>query len=54
VGDALGDRARRAIGTTVVALRSWTLVGRDHMEGAPGVIPAETAAEAVSAALAEL
>jgi uncharacterized protein (TIGR00725 family) len=44
----------RAIGRTVVALRSWSLVGRDRMEGAPGVIPAETAAEAVAAALAEL
>lgn len=44
----------RAIGRTVVALRSWTLVGRDRMEGAPGVIPAETAEEAVAAALAEL
>ena len=44
----------RAIGRTVVALRSWMLAGRDRMEGAPGVIPVETAAEAVAAALAEL
>ena len=44
----------RAIGRTVVALRSWELGGRDRMEGAPGVIPAETAEEAVNAALAEL
>ena len=44
----------RAIGRTVVALHSWSLVGRDRMEGAPGVIPAETAADAVAAALAEL
>ena len=44
----------RALGRTVVALRSWGLVGRDQMEGAPGVIPAETAADAVAAALAEL
>ncbi|HVV89125.1 MAG TPA: hypothetical protein VHB53_01405 [Solirubrobacterales bacterium] len=44
----------RSIGRTVVALRSWSLVGRDRMEGAPGVIPAETAAEAVAAALADL
>jgi uncharacterized protein (TIGR00725 family) len=44
----------RSIGRSVVALQSWTLVGRDRMEGAPGVIPAETAAEAVAAALAEL
>jgi uncharacterized protein (TIGR00725 family) len=44
----------RSIGRTVVALRSWTLVGRDRMEGAPGVIPVETSADAVVAALAEL
>lgn len=44
----------RAIGRTVVALRSWSLVGRDRMEGAPGVIPAETPEEAVAAALSEL
>jgi uncharacterized protein (TIGR00725 family) len=44
----------RSIGRTVVALRSWSLVGRDRMEGAPGVIPAETPEEAVAAALAEL
>jgi uncharacterized protein (TIGR00725 family) len=44
----------RSIGRTVVALRSWSLVGRDQMEGAPGVVPVETAAEAVAAAFAEL
>jgi uncharacterized protein (TIGR00725 family) len=44
----------RAIGRTVIALRTWTLTGRDRMDGAPGVIPAETAPEAVAAALAEL
>jgi uncharacterized protein (TIGR00725 family) len=44
----------RAIGRTVVALRSWTLDGRERMEGAPGVVPAETAEEAVAAALAAL
>jgi uncharacterized protein (TIGR00725 family) len=44
----------RTLGRTVVALRSWDLVGRDRMEGAPGVLPAETAEEAVAAALAEL
>jgi uncharacterized protein (TIGR00725 family) len=44
----------RSIGRTVVALRSWGLVGRGEMEGAPGVVPVETAAEAVTAALAEL
>ncbi len=41
----------RSIGRTVVALQSWTLVGRDRMKGAPGVIPVETAADAVAAAL---
>ncbi|MGH2938670.1 MAG: TIGR00725 family protein [Solirubrobacterales bacterium] len=44
----------RTIGRTVVTLHSWTLTGRDRMEGAPGVIPAETAEEAVAAALAQL
>jgi uncharacterized protein (TIGR00725 family) len=44
----------RSVGRTVVALRSWSLVGRDRMEGAPGVIPTETPEEAVAAALAEL
>jgi uncharacterized protein (TIGR00725 family) len=44
----------RSLGRTVVALRSWSLVGRDRMEGAPGVVPAGTPAEAVAAALAEL
>jgi uncharacterized protein (TIGR00725 family) len=44
----------RAIGRIVVALRSWTLGGRDRMEGAPGVIPVETAEQAVAAALAEI
>ena len=41
----------RALGRTVVALRSWELTGREAMEGAPGVVPAETAEEAVAAAL---
>jgi uncharacterized protein (TIGR00725 family) len=44
----------RSIGRVVVALRSWNLGGRDRMEDAPGVVPAETAEEAVAAALAEL
>jgi uncharacterized protein (TIGR00725 family) len=44
----------RTIGRTVVALRSWGLIGRDRMEGAPGVIPADTAEEAAAAALAAL
>jgi len=41
----------RTFGKTVVALRSWGLTGRERMEGAPGVVPAETAADAVAAAL---
>lgn len=44
----------RAIGRSVVALRSWTLRGYERMEGAPGVLPAETAEEAVAAALSAL
>jgi uncharacterized protein (TIGR00725 family) len=44
----------RRLGRTVVALRSWGLVGRGPMEGAPGVVPVETAAEAVATALTEL
>jgi uncharacterized protein (TIGR00725 family) len=44
----------RRLGRTVVALRSWELVGRDAMADAPGVIAAETPAEAVAAALAAL
>jgi hypothetical protein len=44
----------RSIGRTVVALRSWELGGRDRMEGAPGVVPVESAGQAVAAALAEL
>jgi len=41
----------RTFDRTVVALRSWDLGGREKMAGAPGVIPAETAEEAVAAAL---
>jgi uncharacterized protein (TIGR00725 family) len=41
----------RTFGKPVVALRSWGLTGRERMEGAPGVTPAETAEEAVAAAL---
>jgi uncharacterized protein (TIGR00725 family) len=44
----------RAIGRTVVALRSWELNGRERMEGAPGVIPADSAETAVAAALEAL
>ena len=41
----------RAIGRTVVALRSWTLKGEGAMESAPGVVSVATADEAVRAAL---
>jgi len=41
----------RTFGRTVIALRSWGLTGRERMEGAPGVVPVETAEEAVAAAL---
>jgi uncharacterized protein (TIGR00725 family) len=42
----------RVIGHEVVALRSWELDGRDRMSGGPGVVAAETAAEAVQKSLA--
>lgn len=41
----------RKIGRAVVALQSWTLSGREEMEGAPGVVPATSPPEAVTAAL---
>lgn len=44
----------RVIGHEVVALRSWELNGRERMAGGPGVVPAETAEEAVAAALRAL
>ncbi|HEX5526344.1 MAG TPA: LOG family protein [Solirubrobacterales bacterium] len=44
----------RVIGHEVVALRSWELDGRERMAGGPGVVSAETAAEAVAAALRAL
>jgi uncharacterized protein (TIGR00725 family) len=44
----------RALGRTVVVLRSWRLDGRDGMEGAPGVLQAETPADAVALALEAL
>jgi hypothetical protein len=40
------------IGHEVVALRSWELDGHERMRGGPGVVSAETAEEAVAAALA--
>ena len=44
----------RVLGRTVVTLQSWELVGREKMEGAPGVIPVDSPEEAVSEALAAL
>lgn len=44
----------RALDRTVVALRSWTLSGREPMEDAPGVDVAETARGAVEMALGVL
>jgi uncharacterized protein (TIGR00725 family) len=41
----------RNLGRTVVALRSWSVSGREEMEGGPGIVPAETPEEAVAAAL---
>jgi uncharacterized protein (TIGR00725 family) len=42
----------RNLGRPVVALRSWSVSGREEMEGGPGIVTAETAEEAVVAALA--
>jgi uncharacterized protein (TIGR00725 family) len=44
----------RVVGREVIALRSWELNGRDGMRGGPGVVAAESAEEAVAAALAAL
>jgi len=41
----------RAIGRPVIALHTWSMHGRDQMEDAPGVIPAESPHEAVDRAL---
>jgi uncharacterized protein (TIGR00725 family) len=55
VGGAWGTLSEighaRSFERTVVALRSWALVS-EEMDGAPGVLQVETAAEAVAAALA--
>jgi uncharacterized protein (TIGR00725 family) len=55
VGGAWGTLSEighaRVFGRTVVALHSWGLVGSEEMEGAPGVVVVETAAEAVATAL---
>ncbi len=41
----------RNLGRTVVALRSWSVSGREEMEGGSGIVPAETPEQAVAAAL---
>lgn len=41
----------RAIDRPVIALRSWSLSGRERMQGAPGIVLAETPAEAVELAM---
>jgi uncharacterized protein (TIGR00725 family) len=41
----------RNLDRTVVALHSWSVSGREQMEGGPGIVPAGTAEEAVAAAL---
>lgn len=44
----------RNLGRTVIALRSWSVSGRKEMEGGPGIVPVETAEQAVAAALEAL
>ncbi len=44
----------RNLGRTVVALRSWSVSGREEMEGGPGIVPVDTPEEAVAAALAAI
>jgi uncharacterized protein (TIGR00725 family) len=44
----------RVLGRTVVALRSWRLEGREGMRDAPGVVAADSAEQAVVAALAAI
>jgi uncharacterized protein (TIGR00725 family) len=44
----------RAIGRSVIALRSWELNGRERMADAPGVLRAESAREAVELAIESL
>jgi uncharacterized protein (TIGR00725 family) len=44
----------RNLGRTVVALHSWSVSGREEMEGGPGIVSAKTPEEAVAAALGAL
>ncbi len=41
----------RNLGRSVVALRSWSVSGRDTMEGGPGIVAVDTPEAAVVAAL---
>jgi uncharacterized protein (TIGR00725 family) len=41
----------RNLGRPVAALRSWSVSGREEMEGGPGIVLAETPEAAVAAAL---
>lgn len=41
----------RNLDRPVIALRSWSVSGREEMEGGPGIVPAETPEQAVAAAL---
>ncbi len=44
----------RSLEKTVVTLRSWSLSGEGKMRDSPGVVSAQTAAEAVRIALAAI
>jgi uncharacterized protein (TIGR00725 family) len=44
----------RNLGRKVVALRSWSVSGREQMEGGPGIVPVDTPEEAIAAALAAI
>lgn len=44
----------RNVGRTVIALRSWSVSGREEMEGSPGILSAETPEQAVAASLAAI
>jgi len=41
----------RNLDRTVVALRSWSVSGREAMQDGPGIVPADTPGQAVTAAL---
>lgn len=41
----------RNLGRSVIALRSWSVSGREAMQDGPGIVPADTAEQAVASAL---